>query len=55
MLFRSGVVFGTDVILTGLLGTLEELAEMVMIEMSSIGTGETGVLSNRISLLSIKR
>ena len=50
-----GVAFGTDVILTGLLvETLEELAEMVMIETSSTGTGETGVLSNKISLLSIK-
>ena len=50
-----GVAFGTDVIIMGLLETLEELAEMVMIETSLIGTGETGVLSNRIYLLSIKR
>ena len=36
----KGVAFRTDVILTGLLvETLEELAEMVMIETSSTGIG----------------
>ena len=43
----KGVAFGTDVILTGLLvETLEELAEMVMIETSSKGIGGTRVFSN---------
>ena len=50
-----GVVFGTDVILTGLLGTPEGLAEMVMIETSLTGMGETGAFSNIISWLSIRR
>ena len=51
----KGVAFGTDVILTGLLvETLEELAEMVMIETSSKGIGGIGVFSNKIYLLSIK-
>ena len=45
----KGATLGTDVILTGLLvETLEELAEMVMIETSSTGIGETGVFSNKI-------
>ena len=52
----NGATLGTDVILTGLLvESLEELAEIVMIETSSTGICEIGVLSNRISLLSIKR
>ena len=51
----KGAAFGTDVILTGLLvETSEELAEMVMIETSSIGIGGTGVFSNKISLLSTR-
>ena len=45
----KGVAFGTNVIFTGLLvETLEELEEMVMIETSSTGIGETGVFSNKI-------
>ena len=49
------VGFGIDVILTGLLmETLEELAEMVIIETSSKGIGGTEVFSNKISLLSIR-
>ena len=51
----KGAAFGIDVILTGLLvETPEELAEMVRIETSSRGIGETGVFSNKISLLSIR-
>ena len=51
----KGVTFGADVILTGLfVETLEELAEMVMIETSSKGIGGTEVFSNKISLLSIR-
>ena len=45
----KGAAFGTDVILTGLLvDILEELEEMVMIETSSTGIGETGIFSNKI-------
>ena len=51
----KGVAFATYVILMGLLvETLEELAEMVMIETSSKGKGVTGVFSNKIYLLSIR-
>ena len=51
----KGAAFGTDVILTGLLvETLEELAEMVMIDTSLRGTGGTEVFSNKISLLYIR-
>ena len=54
MVIFKGAAFRADVILTGLLGTLEGLEDMVIIETSLTGVDKIGVFSNRISWLLIR-